>query len=202
MGIGKAVERYYLFKFLREADAAAQRRKAEKQWRKFNKKRLIETYGYPYYLRDKTWNRIKNQKKRDSFDSWERRLAAYGFTVHGVDVQTGEQHYGKPLVHTYRFPCENATTEGGYGMTTERLWGLIKAQEGRTLHTVRGLPFTYKTVGERAIQTSRTSAIIHMSDFEKGLAVWPVEGPAALPKAVIGPSYVFAILKALTAEAY
>ena len=64
---------------------------------------MIETYGYDYYLRDKLWEKLKKQKKRDTYESWKKRLAIYGFTVHGFDTKRNQQHYGKPLVHQYNF---------------------------------------------------------------------------------------------------
>ncbi len=64
---------------------------------------MISDYGYEYYLRDKTWERIKNQKKRETYESWKHRLALYGFTVQGFDTRRNEQHLGKPLVREYNF---------------------------------------------------------------------------------------------------
>ena len=100
------VERYHIFKWIRQIDKAAEQRRAEKARQKFEKKRIIDMYGYQYYLRDKTWNSIKNQKKRETFVLWRYRLAIYGFTINGYDTKYKQQHYSKPLVHEYRFNDE------------------------------------------------------------------------------------------------
>lgn len=94
---------YYLHKWAKEADKANEQRKAEKSLKKSRKEYLISKYGYEYYLRDKLWERIKNQKKKETYYSWKQRLAIYGFTVQGFDTKRNEQHYGKPLVHEYVF---------------------------------------------------------------------------------------------------
>ena len=94
---------YYIYKWIRKGDKANERRKVEKSLKKFRKKYMISEYGYEYYLRDKTWEKIKNQKKKESYESWKKRLAIYGFTVHGFDTRRNEQHFGKPLVHEYNF---------------------------------------------------------------------------------------------------
>ncbi len=103
--------RYYIYKWLREGDRIAERRRAERSRKKSRKKYLISTYGYEYYLRDKTWEKIKNQKKKEGYEAWKRRLAIYGFTVHGLDVKRNEQHFGKPLVHEYVFGDETEMVE-------------------------------------------------------------------------------------------
>lgn len=94
---------YYIYKWSREANKASERRKSEKSLKKFRKKYMISEYGYDYYLRDKTWEKIKNQKKKETYESWKRRLAIYGFTVHGFDTRRNEQHFGKPFVYQYNF---------------------------------------------------------------------------------------------------
>lgn len=94
---------YYLRKWIREADKANEKKRAEKAQQKFRRACLISKYGYDYYLRDRLWERIKNQKKKESYHAWKQRLEIYGFTVQGFDTQRNEQHYGKPLVHEYVF---------------------------------------------------------------------------------------------------
>lgn len=94
---------YYFYKWAREGDKASKQRKAEKSLKKFRKKYMISEYGYEYYLRDKTWEKIKNQKKKETYESWKKRLAICGFTVQGFDIRRNEQHFGKPLVHEYNF---------------------------------------------------------------------------------------------------
>ena len=94
---------YYINKWTREGEKAAQQRKIEKSLQKVRKGYMLSKYGYEYYLRDKTWERIKNQKKKETYESWKQRLAIYGFTVQGFDIRRNEQHFGKPLVHEYNF---------------------------------------------------------------------------------------------------
>ena len=122
---GKCVDRYFAYKWFRRADQAFERRKAEKIRRKGEKARMIATYGYQYYLRDKTWHSIKNQKKRESFDFWQYRLALYGFTVDGFDTKYSQQHYSKPLVHTYRFFSEKEITTKGEAPEMTDVWNKI-----------------------------------------------------------------------------
>ena len=102
---------YYIYKWIREGDKANERRKAEKSLKKFRKKYMISEYGYEYYLRDKTWEKIKNQKKKETYEIWKKRLAIYGFTVQGFDTRRNEQHFGKPLVHEYNFFDETDSFE-------------------------------------------------------------------------------------------
>ena len=102
---------YYIYKWAKEADKSSERRKSEKSLKKFRKKSMISEYGYDYYLRDKIWEKIKDQKKKETYESWKRRLAIYGFTVHGFDTRRNEQHFGKPLVHEYNFYDQSASSE-------------------------------------------------------------------------------------------
>lgn len=99
----RIAQRYYIYKWLREADKISEKKKADKLRRKNEKKRLIDTYGYLYYLRDKTWNTIKNQKKKETFENWQHRLSLYCFTIDGYDTKYKHQHYSKPFVHEYNF---------------------------------------------------------------------------------------------------
>ena len=61
-----------------------------------------------------------NQKKKETYESWKRRLACYGFTVQGFDTRRNEQHFGKPLVHEYNFNDQaesiNVLKKGDYIM--------------------------------------------------------------------------------------
>ena len=122
---------YYIYKWSREADKASERRKSEKSLKKFRKKYMISEYGYDYYLRDKTWEKIKNQKKKETYESWKRRLAIYGFTVHGFDTRKNEQHFGKPLVHEYNFYDQSANVDilaRGDNMMNNLTWeGIFKS---------------------------------------------------------------------------
>ena len=122
---------YYIYKWSREADKASERRKSEKSLKKFRKKYMISEYGYDYYLRDKTWEKIKNQKKKETYESWKRRLAIYGFTVYGFDTRRNEQHFGKPLVHEYNFYDQSASIDilvKGDNMMNNLTWeGIFKS---------------------------------------------------------------------------
>ena len=118
------IEKHYIYKWLREGDKIAQERKAEKLRKKAEKKRIIDTYGYQYYLRDKTWKAIKNQKKRESFDLWRYRLALYGFTIDGFDTKYNQQHYAQPLVHEYRFGEQEDHKTGGFTNMSD-IWDCI-----------------------------------------------------------------------------
>ena len=94
---------YYIYKWAKEGDEANRRKRVEKSLKKVRKEYMISTYGYEYYLRDKTWEKIKKQKKKETYESWKQRLDIYGFTVQGLDTRRNEQHFGKPLVHEYNF---------------------------------------------------------------------------------------------------
>ena len=94
-------ERYYVYKWILHAHRTAEKRRAEKARKKAEKKRLVDTYGYQYYMRDRTWNSIKDQKKRESFDLWQYRLALYGFTINGYDTKNNQWHYSMPLAREF-----------------------------------------------------------------------------------------------------
>ena len=108
---------YFTHKWVKAGDEANERRKSEKAIKKLRKKCMIEEYGYDYYLRDRTWERIKNQKKNETYENWKRRLSFYGFTVQGFDIKRNEQHYGKPLVRELDFADYSDTVENLGGNT-------------------------------------------------------------------------------------
>lgn len=76
------------------------RAKEEKKRKKELKKRMIAKYGYTYYLNDRKWNKIKDQKKNESYYAWKRRLRIYGFDTEGVELKTGTRHEARPLIHS------------------------------------------------------------------------------------------------------
>ena len=93
-------------------------RNALKEKKKEYKKKIVEKYGYMYYLRDKTWINVKNQKEGESLEKWEARLEFYGFSKDGVDLRSGKQHFPTPLVLVYEdayapeeAPAEEAVAE-------------------------------------------------------------------------------------------
>ena len=72
-----------------------------KAHKKAMKKRMIAQFGYVYYLRDKTWFNIKDQRPDENFDAWKNRLAFYGFTTDGTDAKNGKRHFAEPNVHDW-----------------------------------------------------------------------------------------------------
>lgn len=84
-------------------------------------------------------------------------------------------------------------------VTIENLWDKIKAFEGETFHTVKGLPFTYRIRGGELF-TERKKKSITRATFEKAfLKVQEhkeeITGPKKLN--VFGGPYVWAIFKKL-----
>ena len=77
------------------------------------------------------------------------------------------------------------------------VWALVVKNAGKPFHTVTGLPFTYEVRGE-AVYTSRTNYRLTKRDFESAFQQMPASGPGQFNTSVHGPSYVFAILSALT----
>ena len=67
------------------------------------------------------------------------------------------------------------------------------AHEGSPFRTRRGYEFTYEIAADRFI-CDRTPWTIRRSDFELALGVVPTKGPSGLPRSVMGPSYVWAVL--------
>jgi len=50
------------------------------------RKGIIKAHGYEYYLRYRTWNRIKDRRKYETVEAWHRRLALYGFDENGNEL--------------------------------------------------------------------------------------------------------------------
>ena len=122
---GNCAERYYIYKWICPADQLSAERKLKKTRKKSEKKRMIAMYGYEYYLRDRTWQSIKNQKRRETFDQWRYRLALYNFTIDGFDTKYNQQHYAKPLVHEYRFGPETNSDSIGEKKEMTHIWNEI-----------------------------------------------------------------------------
>jgi hypothetical protein len=72
------------------------------------------------------------------------------------------------------------------------VWNRIEAHAGDEFTTVTGKAFTF-VVEHGAVRTSRTNRQIPRSDFEKALALVPLENTVVLQD-LQGPSYVYAIL--------
>ena len=73
-------------------------KKAFRERKKEYKKRIIAKHGFIYYLRDKTWFNIKDQRSDENYEAWKHRLASYGFTTDGEDIRTGDKHCAEPIV--------------------------------------------------------------------------------------------------------
>ena len=89
-------------------------KKALKARKKEYKKRIISTYGRMYYLRDKTWLNIKDQRPDETDDAWKRRLEFYGFSINGEELKSGVRHYAEPIVavsNKYFAPVEEEIVE-------------------------------------------------------------------------------------------
>ena len=89
-------------------------KKALKARKKEYKKRIISTYGRMYYLRDKTWLNIKDQRPDETDDAWKRRLEFYGFSINGEELKSGVRHYAEPIVavsNKYLAPVEEPAAE-------------------------------------------------------------------------------------------
>jgi len=75
----------------------------------------------------------------------------------------------------------------------DEVWRRIEAHEGAEFRTKRGLPLTYSISGSK-LTPSRSDYPLAVSDFEKALALVPIESVAAISNLVRGPSYIWAIL--------
>lgn len=74
-------------------------KKTYKEQKKAIKKRIVSEHGYLYYLRDKTWFNIKDQRPGEDYEAWKKRLAFYGFTTEGVDSKNDKKHNAVPMVN-------------------------------------------------------------------------------------------------------
>ena len=75
----------------------------------------------------------------------------------------------------------------------EKIWTRIIENAGEKFYTKRGLPFTYKIVGEMFIP-SRTDYMISKNDIKKTYQMLPLSGPGEISQIVRGPSYLWAVL--------
>lgn len=106
-------------------------RNALKEKKKAYKKKIVEKYGYMYYLRDKTWINVKNQKADETLEQWEKRLEFYGFSKEGLDLRSGKQHFPTPLVLVYEdaYATEEAPAEEASEEVTEEVVAEDVAEE-------------------------------------------------------------------------
>lgn len=72
-------------------------------------------------------------------------------------------------------------------------WNRIRNNEGNQFHTIRGLQFRYKIIGNYLIP-SRTDYKISRKDFEKVFRLGRLKGPGAISNDVRGSAYVWAIM--------
>ena len=75
----------------------------------------------------------------------------------------------------------------------DEIWNRIVRLQGETIHTVTGLPFTYKVDGE-GFYPSRTDYRISKTDFRTAYQRVPIGGPGVINEIVRGPAYVWAVL--------
>ena len=73
------------------------------------------------------------------------------------------------------------------------VWIRIKNLSGQQFLTKSGKPFTYSVSGD-VLNPSRTDYNLSKSDFEKALALAPLDGPGAINQIVRGPAYIWAVL--------
>ena len=78
-------------------------------------------------------------------------------------------------------------------ISADALWARIRTCEGQEFATISGKPFTYEVAGNHLV-TSRTNFNLAKSDFEKALALVPIDGPGQISDLVRGSAYVWALL--------
>ena len=82
----------------------------------------------------------------------------------------------------------------GSDMSIDMIWNKISAHAGEVFSTKTGVNFTYRMVGDQAIQTSQTDWLLNKSNFLKAMRLMPVKGPGGYGQQIMGPSYVYALL--------
>ena len=81
-------------------------------------------------------------------------------------------------------------------MCMDELWNRIRNYEGETFFTATGLPFTYTILGGEKLQPIREGSprwIVSRATLEKAVSMLH-EKKAVFNRAIIAPSYVYAIL--------
>ena len=73
------------------------------------------------------------------------------------------------------------------------VWARIEAHQREPFALKGGEPLTYEVVGNTVIPDRPSRYPIHVGQFEKALALSPVDGPVQLHH-LRGPSYIWAIL--------
>lgn len=86
------------------------------------------------------------------------------------------------------------------GISRENLWQIIADNQGKTIYTVKKLPFTYQVKGGELF-TERKKKSITRATFEKAYEKLEKDQEGAIrgPKALgcFGPPYIWAIFLAL-----
>lgn len=106
-----------------------------------------------------------------------------GFETTGVDLEQ----------HIVTFQKGLPSWEGEH-LGIEIVWDKIVEHEGEVFSTKTGVEFTYRMVGDQAIQTSQTDWLLNKANFLKAMRLMPVKGPGGYGQQVMGPSYVYALL--------
>lgn len=75
----------------------------------------------------------------------------------------------------------------------DSVWARLRTTEGEDFETKTGRPFTYEISGN-IFHPSRTKYNIAKSDFDKILALVPLEGPGEVSSVVRGSAYIWAVL--------
>ena len=75
----------------------------------------------------------------------------------------------------------------------ETIWSRIKNLQGEAFETKTGREFTFEVSGN-VFRPSRTEYNISKRDFEKVLALVPLDGPGTISNQVRGSAYIWAVL--------
>ena len=78
-------------------------------------------------------------------------------------------------------------------MRFDEIWKRILEHQGEEFHTYRGYAFKYVVDGNQVVP-DRTKFPLHKNNFMKATDVETLSRVSDLPRNVMGPSYVFAIM--------
>ncbi len=73
------------------------------------------------------------------------------------------------------------------------MWARLKDLEGEEFETKTGKPFTFEISGG-VFKPTHVAQNIAKGNFEKALALWPLDGPGEISAVVRGSAYVWAVL--------
>ena len=77
--------------------------------------------------------------------------------------------------------------------TIEVVWKRIRNHQGQPFTTSTGARFTYSVEGA-TLMVDRSDYGVARSNFERALALVPLEGPEQFSHVIRGPAYVWAVL--------